>query len=61
MKKPCEACGGTGQISYFQGESRFLLTHEECQDCFGTGIFQVENDGIKKESPENDDSSKEES
>ncbi len=34
---PCPACGGTGQISFFQGESRFLLTTEECPNCFGLG------------------------
>lgn len=37
MKKTCEYCGGTGQISYFQGVSRFLLTTEECPDCAGLG------------------------
>ena len=37
MKKTCEICGGSGQISYFQGESRFLLTTEECPECSGLG------------------------
>ncbi len=40
MQKQCATCGGTGQISYFLGESRFLLTSEECPDCMGTGIEQ---------------------
>ncbi len=43
-KQPCEFCNGTGQMSYFQGESRFLLTHDECQDCYGTGLKQQEVD-----------------
>ncbi len=35
---PCPACGGSGQTSFFQGESRFLLTWEECAECCGTGL-----------------------
>ena len=42
IKQPCEFCNGTGQMSYFQGESRFLLTHDECHDCNGTGLKQQE-------------------
>jgi len=37
MKKTCATCGGTGQIGYFQGVSRFLLSWEECPRCGGTG------------------------
>jgi DnaJ-class molecular chaperone len=36
---PCPACGGTGQISTFKGESRFLLTEEECPFCSGLGYL----------------------
>lgn len=36
-KKVCATCGGTGQIAFFQGESRFLLSQEECPACFGIG------------------------
>lgn len=36
-KKICSTCGGTGQIAFFQGESRFLLSQEECPSCFGIG------------------------
>ena len=37
MEKTCPTCGGTGQIGYFQGVSRFLLSWEECPRCGGTG------------------------
>jgi len=47
MKKACEICGGSGQISYFKGVSRFLLSVEECDVCNGVGYTIVEDD--KKE------------
>lgn len=53
IKQPCEFCNGTGQISYFQGESRFLLTHDECQDCNGTGLS--EKDSVDDTSADQDD------
>lgn len=46
MQKQCETCGGSGEISYFLGESRFLLTTEECPDCMGTGFKQEEPPGF---------------
>ena len=46
QKKVCDVCGGTGQVSFFQGVSRFLLSTEECDACNGTG-FQF-NQGTKK-------------
>ncbi|KJS03406.1 MAG: hypothetical protein VR65_01775 [Desulfobulbaceae bacterium BRH_c16a] len=36
---PCPGCGGSGQTSYFAGESRFMLTWEDCPDCCGTGVL----------------------
>ena len=39
MKNNCESCGGTGQISYFKGVSRFLLSCEECPECGGLGFL----------------------
>jgi len=33
----CPVCGGSGQVSFFKGESRFLLSVEECSECAGTG------------------------
>ncbi len=41
---PCPTCGGSGQISFFQGESRFLLTSEECPACFGLGHLLPDDD-----------------
>ena len=39
QKKICSICGGTGQLSYFKGVSRFLLSTEECEECAGTGFL----------------------
>ncbi|WP_417914343.1 hypothetical protein [Candidatus Electronema sp. JM] len=39
---PCPACGGSGQLSSFKGESRFLLSVEECLLCCGTGFAPEE-------------------
>jgi len=36
--KPCLGCNGTGQTSFFGGESRFMFTWEDCPDCCGTGV-----------------------
>jgi len=38
-KEPCQACGGNGQLNFFGGESRFLLTAEECPHCNGFGYI----------------------
>lgn len=46
--KTCEACNGAGQISFFQGVSRFFITWEECPLCGGLGH-------IPTESPEQED------
>jgi DnaJ-class molecular chaperone len=45
MKKSCETCGGVGQISYFKGVSRFLLSSEECPECDGFGYIVSEDNG----------------
>jgi len=37
QEETCPACGGSGEIGFFLGESRFLLTREECPLCCGTG------------------------
>lgn len=44
MKKVCEICDGTGQISYFKGVSRFLISWEECPECAGLG-YRIIADG----------------
>ncbi|MEN8141659.1 MAG: hypothetical protein ABFR97_10595 [Thermodesulfobacteriota bacterium] len=40
----CPSCGGSGQISFFKGESRFLLSSEECPECSGLGYLLAENE-----------------
>ncbi|MGW8194438.1 MAG: hypothetical protein ACWGOX_09255, partial [Desulforhopalus sp.] len=35
---PCPWCNGSGQTSFFSGESRFMFTWEDCPDCSGTGV-----------------------
>jgi len=52
MKKQCSTCGGTGQIGFFQGVSRFLLTWEECPQCCGTGF--LDPDRTEKEMSRDD-------
>jgi DnaJ-class molecular chaperone len=49
---PCPGCGGSGQTSYFDGESRFMLTWEDCPDCCGTGIVLDETDSTEPEEKE---------
>ncbi len=46
QNKICDICGGTGQLSYFKGVSRFLLSQDECSECAGTG-FQLDSDESK--------------
>ena len=38
-KKVCPTCGGSGEIGYFAGESRFFITQEECPNCCGIGYI----------------------
>jgi len=54
-KRPCPGCGGSGQISFFQGESRFLLTSEECPECSGLGILPEEDRPREHEERETED------
>lgn len=46
QKNTCKTCNGAGQVSFFQGVSRFLLTTEECPECGGLG-FLPEAEGTK--------------
>lgn len=43
-QKVCSTCGGAGEIGYFQGESRFFITREECPACHGIGFVLEEDD-----------------
>jgi DnaJ-class molecular chaperone len=54
QKNVCNTCGGSGEIGYFQGESRFFITREECPVCFGLGYMleDTENQGAQPK-PEN--------
>jgi hypothetical protein len=42
QKKLCVFCGGSGQLSFFKGVSRFLLSTEECSECAGSG-YQLDS------------------
>jgi DnaJ-class molecular chaperone len=46
-KEKCPVCGGSGQVSFFKGVSRFLLSVEECETCSGTGFLLPETDRKK--------------
>jgi DnaJ-class molecular chaperone len=48
MKKECDICGGSGQVNFFKGVSRFLLSVEECDACNGIGYTIVEEKEKKK-------------
>lgn len=48
-KPVCPSCGGSGEIAFFGGESRFLLTREECPHCLGLGYI-LEDDQTESNS-----------
>jgi len=45
QKKVCNTCGGSGEIGFFQGESRFFITREECPACCGLGYVIEDEHG----------------
>ncbi len=57
-KTTCILCNGSGQISYFKGVSRFLLSEEECPECGGTGFIFVDEKEKKQKAPDNKISTK---
>ena len=48
----CDVCGGTGQVSFFKGVSRFLLSTEECDQCAGMGCQFIAVEGESKKETE---------
>ena len=47
QNRECDICGGTGQVSFFKGVSRFLLSIEECEERAGTGFhLSFTGDGV---------------
>lgn len=48
-RKTCPSCGGSGQISFFLGVSRFLLSTEECPECSGLGYLHSDPEREGKE------------
>ncbi|MGI6657528.1 MAG: hypothetical protein ACOX5Z_12070 [Desulfobulbus sp.] len=50
-KKICATCGGSGEIAFFAGESRFMLTREECPACYGLG-YELEAETPPDTDPE---------
>lgn len=46
QQQTCNTCGGSGEIGFFQGESRFFITKEECPACCGCGyVLEDEEPG----------------
>jgi hypothetical protein len=45
MQIECPVCLGSGQITYFKGVSRFVLSHEDCPECLGMGFLIVPDQG----------------
>jgi len=40
IRTTCNGCGGSGQIGFFRGVSRFVMDWDDCPDCHGTGIAE---------------------
>lgn len=53
-KEVCPTCGGTGDIGFFQGESRFFITREECPACCGLGYILPEDENEAGQALPND-------
>ena len=41
---PCPICDGTGEITQFNGVSRFLLSNDPCPNCLGLGRVEDKGD-----------------
>jgi hypothetical protein len=56
MKKICSECHGSGERSYFKGESRFVLSQVECPACCGLGFIEDEEESDRQdEVPQHND------
>lgn len=54
MKKICQICNGSGQLSSFKGVSRFLLSWEECPECGGLGYIIPQDTGSSPQATNQD-------
>jgi DnaJ-class molecular chaperone len=54
-KNVCNTCGGSGEIGYFQGESRFFITREECPACCGLGYTLEDTENQEAVQPGQED------
>ncbi|MGD9949073.1 MAG: hypothetical protein AB7U29_11415 [Desulfobulbus sp.] len=52
----CPTCGGSGEIGFFQGESRFFITREECPACCGVGYVLEDGDEVDSSQEDASDS-----
>ena len=59
MQQTCGQCHGAGQCCYFKGESRFLLSYEECPACCGLGFIETSDTDDPRASATPDDSTPE--
>jgi DnaJ-class molecular chaperone len=51
LGRECPGCAGSGQISFFKGVSRFLISSEECPECAGLGYI-LKDDGQQEANEE---------
>ncbi len=56
LRRTCPGCNGSGQVSCFKGESRFLLSQEDCPECGGMGFLISDEDGPSQKDDEADGS-----
>lgn len=50
----CKGCGGSGQISFFRGVSRFVMDWDDCPDCLGTGSLEPPATDMNVSDPHSD-------
>jgi hypothetical protein len=55
MRKRCPECHGSGQRQYFKGESRFVLSSDECPACCGLGFIETDDEGAESPDEETSD------